>query len=151
MKRSSPVFTISLKNRNDADTVCAVVRMDARHHAALKQFMHCKDEIAIRFPHGVSLFKRGRGWYRLEASNALRAQEKVEFAVKLIRRFLIDEERKTTEELKRLIPTVLNPGLKVATFSNAHSEGEFGYLGTPGPVVPASKHKLAALVARFAH
>ncbi len=144
-------IAFSLKNRNDADTVHAVVRMDERHRLALKQFMHCKDEIAIRFPHGVALFSRGRGWYRLEASNSLRAQEKVEFALKLIRRFVLDEERKTTEELKRLVPTLINPGLKVATFSNAHSAGEYGYLGAAAPARPATPNKLAALVAKFAH
>lgn len=144
---------ITLKSQFNQDLIHAVVRMDERNHKALKQYMHCKDEIAIRFPGNVALFHRGRGWYRLECvGHNYNAEQRMAFAIKVIRKFVVDAERKTTEELKRLTPIMLNPGLKVASFSNAHSEGEFGYIGkaVPKERMSVPQHKLNALVAKFA-
>jgi hypothetical protein len=152
MKRKEIMaLQITLRNAHNLDTIHAVARMNAKTYQALKEFMHSTDEIAIRFPHGVGLFKRGRGWYRLEPKNAYRANEALAFAMKLIRRFLIDAERAVAEEIKRFTPIMLNPGMKVATFSNAHSEGEFGYIGraVPPERTPIPQHKLNALVAKF--
>lgn len=142
---------IKIKNRYDSAIVHAVVRMDGKSHALLKQFMHCKDELAIRFQHGVKLVYRGRGWYRLDVSNEHRALEKLEFAVKLMRRFWREEEQRTEDALKLLVPTMLDPDLKIASFSNTHCEGEYGYLGiaTPRPAQPVPINKLNALVQKF--
>jgi hypothetical protein len=41
-----------------------------------------------------------------------------------------------------------DPDLKIVSFSNAYSEGEYGYMGVPQRK-PASQHKLNALVAKF--
>lgn len=142
-------FQTRLRNQFDEDTVHAVVRCDQATYQALKQFMHCDAEVGIRFPHGVRLLPRGRGWYRLEASNSHRAVEKVEFAMKAVRRFQRDQEQRTDEELKRFAPVMKDPDLKIISFSNAHSEGEYGYLGIPPHARPASQHKLNALVAKF--
>lgn len=144
-------LSIRLHNQNDDEMIYAVVRMDGATHALLKKFMHCTDQIAIRFPHGVKLCSRGRGWYRLDASNAVRGVEKLQFAVKLIRRFLKEEEHKTEEEIKRLAPLLRNPDLKIVSFSNAHSPGEYGYIDTAPdrPALPVSTSKLNALAAKF--
>jgi len=142
-------LTIRLRNQFDNDTVHAVVRADAKSHAALKKFMHCKDEIAIRFPMGVKMCSRGRGWYRIDASNEHRAVEKLMFAVKLVKRFLKEEEEAVEAQIKLLAPIMRDPGLRIVSFSNAHSEGEYGYMGAPTPPAPPSANKLNALVAKF--
>jgi hypothetical protein len=144
-------LTTRIHNAFDNEMVYAVVRMDHKTHKALKEFMHCDDKVVIRFKHGVKLCYRGYGWYRLEASNSHRAVEKVEFALKLIRRFMRDEEAKTNEALKLLAPTIKDPDLKLVSFSNAHSEGEYGYMGIVSdvPPPPVSTSKLNALVAKF--
>jgi hypothetical protein len=140
---------IKIKNRYDATTVHAVVRMDSKSHALLKQFMHCNDAVVVRFQHGVTLTYRGRGWYRLNVSNEHRALEKLEFAVKLMRRFWREEEQHTEDALKLLAPTMIDPDLQIASFSNAHCEGEYGYLGIASPPPPVPVHKLNALVQKF--
>lgn len=137
-----------LRNQFDEDTVHATVRCDQATYRALKEFMHCDAALGIRFPHGVRLLPRGRGWYRLEASNSFRAKEKVEFALKAIKRFQREQELHTEEELRRMAPVMKDPDLKVVSFSNAHSAGEYGYMGVPHHK-PASTHKLNALVAKF--
>lgn len=144
-------LTIRLHNQLDDEMIHAVVRMDGATHALLKKFMHCNDEVVIRFPYGVKLCSRGRGWYRVDASNATRGIEKLQFAVKLIRRFLKEEENKVDEEIKRLAPLIRNPDLRVISFSNAHSEGEYGYMDTAPerPALPVSTSKLNALAAKF--
>lgn len=139
---------IRLRNQLDEDMVHAVVRCDHATYQALKEFMHCTAEVGIRFPHGVRLLPRGRGWYRLEASNSHRAWEKVEFAVKAMKRFLKDQEQRTEEAIKLFAPVMRDPDLKIVSFSNAHSQGEYGYAGVPRSK-PASQHKLNALVAKF--
>src|SRR5438045_4025879 len=106
----------TLRNALNADTVHAVVRCDEKTHRALKTFMHCRDAIAIRFPTGVGLFRRGRGWYRLEAQQADRAVHAIATALKIIRRFVKELELGVEEEIKRLMPAV-RQGLRVATFS----------------------------------
>lgn len=147
-------ITTRIRNRFDNDTVYAVIRMDAKTHKALKVFMHCKDPLFIRFSHGVKLAYRGRGWYRVDASNSLRGVEKVEGAMKAIRAFIRDEERKTDEALKRFAPIMKDPELKIVSFSNAHSEGEYGYAGimrpedNPTPKT-VSLNKLQALANKF--
>lgn len=143
---------IVLKSQFNQDLIHAVARIDERHHRALKRYMHCRDEIAIRFPGNVALFSRGRGWYRLECTgNNLNAEQRMAYVLKVIRRFMLDEERKTSEQIKLLMPTAINPGLRIATFSNAHSEGEYGYLGhaVEKPKLPAAQHRLAALANKF--
>lgn len=147
-------FKIALKSQFNQDLIHAVVRADARHIKALKQHMHCRDTIAIRFPGNVALFSRGRGWYRLECTgNNLNAEQRMAFVMKIIRRFLKDEEQATVEQLKLLMPTVLTPGLRVNSFSNAHSTGEFGYLGrvVERPATPVSPNRLQALANKFNH
>ena len=110
--------------------------------------MHAKDGENIKFPYGVSLAKRGFGWYRLLPAKRNRSVDKINFAVTVLKRFLKEEEAKTDEELKRLVPLMLNPGMQVTSFS----AGEFGYLGMPKlaePAAPAAPNKLQMLVSKF--
>lgn len=137
-----------IRNQFDEDMVHAVVRCDQATYQALKQFMHCTAEVGICFPHGVRLLPRGRGWYRLEASNSFRAVEKLEFALKAVKRFQREQEHHIDEAIKRFAPVMKDPDLKIVSFSNAHSEGEYGYMGRPHHK-PASQNKLNALVAKF--
>jgi len=141
---------LTLKSQFNQDLAHAVIRCDSGNHQKLKNYMHCKDEIAIRFPGNVALFSRGRGWYRLECTgNNFNAEQRLQFALKVIRRYVIDDEKQTTEALKLLVPTILNPGLKLATFSSMHSEADYGYLGTPMPPKQASTNRLQALAHKF--
>lgn len=144
---------INLKNKDDADTIHAVIRMDGKTYAALRLYMKPLDrgDHAIHFSYGVSIVWRGRGWYRMECSGPARALDKLTFAIKVVKRFLADAERKTDEEIKRLRPIMMNPGLVLASFSNMHSEADWGFIGKPSPQVkvPPTQNKLNALVAKF--
>lgn len=144
---------VQIKRELNAEMIHAVVRMDEKTHKLLKTYMHCKDGIAIRFPQRTALFSRGRGWYRLECANEKVAIQSILFAVKTIRRFIADQEREVEEQIKLLAPIMKNPDLRVVSFSNAHSEGEFGYMGIakqrPNTTAPASSHQLARLAQKF--
>lgn len=149
---------IKIKNRFYNKSVFAVVRMDSKAHAQLKFFMHCNDSTAIRFKHGVRLCYRGSGWYRLHVSNKHNALEKLEFAIKLMRRCYREAEQRTDDALKLLAPVMNDPDLRIASFSNAHCEGEYGYIGiansrrpqtASSPPPPVTAHKLSALVNKF--
>lgn len=148
-------FQITLKSQFNQDLAHAVARIDGGHHKRLKSYMHCRDEIGICFPGNVKLLSRGRGWYRLECmGHNHNAEQRLQFAMKIIRRFLIDDEKRINEELKLMAPMMKDPGLRVASFSNAHSEGEYGYIGRSTkteqsyPQV-ASAHRLQALARKF--
>jgi len=136
---------INLKNGSNNDTVYATVRMNKEEYVALREYMHTKEGADIGFPYGSVIVKHGYGWYRLLPLTAQRGIDKVLFAIKVLRRFIKDQEAKLAEEIKRYVPLMLDPALKIATFSTAHSEGEFGYLGTPQPPQPASSEVLQRL------
>jgi hypothetical protein len=115
--------------------------------------MHIKAGETIVFPYGARIVKRGRGWYRLIPNNTNRAIDKLNFALKVIRMFMKEQEEAVEAEIKKLIPVVLNIDLRVASFSNAHSSGEFGYLSDrqpPQQPKPAPAQSLQKLVAKFA-
>lgn len=140
-----------IRNVLNADTVHVTVRCDEKTHRELKAFMHCRDEIAIRFPSGVAMFARGRGWYRMECARPAEAVRALTQALKIIRRFIAEAEHARNEEIRRLMPAV-QQGLRVSSFSNAHSEGEFGYIGIRRPQADqrlAQPNRLAALANRF--
>ncbi len=144
------MFKIAIKRHFNAEMIHAVVRADAQAIKALKEYMHCRRDIGIGFPGSVILHSRGRGWYRLECSASMDQIRKIEFAVKVMRRFWQDEERKTEEQIKMLSPLMHDPNLRVAAFSNAHSAGEFQYIGrsTQDQQKPAP-HRLAQLANKF--
>lgn len=142
-------ISTQLRNQTNEDTVHATVRCDKQSFMKLKQFMHCKAEIGICFPYGVRLLPRGRGWYRLEASSSTRAFEKVVFALKTIKRFVRELEQHNREIRIRTLPLERDPDLRIVSFSAYHSDGEYGYAGTP-QLRPATKQQLSALAAKFA-
>lgn len=143
---------IALKSQFNQDLAHAVVRCDTGNHKRLKRYMHCTDKIAIRFPGNVALFSRGRGWYRLECvGHNHGAEQRLQFAIKVMRRFLIDDEKAITEALQLLVPTIVTPGLKLATFSTMHGPADYGYIGKTieKPTVPAAPNRLQALAHKF--
>ncbi len=150
------MFKLNLKNAHDVNTVHAVVRMNRQEYLSLRAYMHTKgEETTIMFPYKVTLTKRGYGWYLLEASKPTRATEKIAFARKIIRLWLKEEETKTEEALKFLMPTMMNPTVRAVSFSNAEGATAFGYLGLPNQEaktqpIPAPLHKLQALAEKFA-
>lgn len=154
-------MNFNLKNAGNDDLAHIVVRMNAAEYQALRNYMHSKDGEFVWFPYGAFLAPRGRGWYRVSAHQPKRAADKVAFALTVLKRFLRDEEDKIVHQIKRLVPVMMDPDLKVTSFSNAHSEGEWGYLGSPHlapkpapqpqqAMQPASPQRLQMLAAKFA-
>lgn len=139
---------ITIKSQDDAEMIHAVIRMTAKEYAELHTYMHSKIGDAISFPYGSYITKRGRGWYRLIPGNSTRAIEKILFAVKVINRFLKEQEAKYLEEFKAFIPCMKDEALRITSFS----DGKFGYTSPPMPTAdkrPASQVALQALAAKF--
>lgn len=137
-----------IKHQDNNDLVHAVLRMTAKEYQALRNYMHCEKKEHIVFPYGAYITVRTRGWYRVIPNNDTRAIEKIQFAVVCIRRFLADEESRTEEELKMLMPSVLT-NTKLAAFSNYHSTRDLTYLGDREPPKPASQTALQKLAQKF--
>lgn len=147
------MFSLNLKNATDDNTICATIRMDQKTYQAMRAFMHVSKDSGstIWFPYGVSLVKRGYGWYHLSAQSNNRAIEKMAFAKKIIRRFLKDEEDKVDEALKFLAPMMMDQAMHAVSFSQETEKPAFGYLGTSQPAKPASPQSLQRLASRFSH
>jgi hypothetical protein len=70
------------------DTAHATVQLKAHEFAALRNYMHTPAEFSsIKFVHGVYLDYRACGWYRLKATNEFRAIEKIQLALRVIKKF----------------------------------------------------------------
>lgn len=141
------IFT--LKNETSEDLVYVAVRMSNVEYEALRTYMHCPAGEVLKFPYGAVLNERTCGWYRITSPNNKRAIDKIKFAIVCLKRFLADEEEKTVEALKLLVPSMMNPGVQLAAFSSFHAPRDLVYLGNPQPPAPASKSKLDALVRKF--
>ncbi len=115
-------------NQFSNETIYVTVRMNSKEYQSIRKYMHTPDGLDVGFPYGVHLVKHGYGWYRLVATTELRGVEKINGAMKIIRRWYKEEEEHVEADIKRLMPAIIH-GVHVATFSNAHSTGEFGYLG----------------------
>ncbi len=151
------MFKLNLKDFKKDAAIHAVIRMNQAEYLALRKYMHCADGSGstIWFPQGVSLVKRGYGWYRLSAQTPMRAIEKMAFAQKVIRRFLKDEESKVDEALKFLAPVMIDASMRAVSYSTEIRPNGFGYLGNMAharPVMqprPAQLNQLQALAAKF--
>ena len=155
-------MNVNLKNAGNDSLVHLVVRMTSDEYKALRTYMHTKDGEFIWFPYGSFLAPRGRGWYRVVAHQDKRGCDKVDEALKIIQRFMRDEEKKVEEQIKVLAPVMIDPTLRPCAFSTSQSKGDWSYIGDPGikapnsvptpPQVlpPASPQRLQALAAKFA-
>lgn len=122
-----------IHNGFNNETIHVTFRLSATEYLSLRKYMHTPDGLDIGFPYGVHLVKRGYGWYRLLTTTELRGVEKITGAMKIIRRWRLEEEEQVEAAIKVLMPAVIH-GVHVATFSNAHNAGEFGYIGDPHQV-----------------
>jgi hypothetical protein len=139
---------IANHNQFCEDTIYSTIRMNKAEYLALREYMHTKPGDDIWFPYGTTIVKHGYGWYYMSPTCSKRAVEKMAFAHKVIKMFLAEEEAKVDAEIKRLMPTIIDIDLSVATFSNMSGSNEFGYIGAVTQR-PASEHKLAKLAAKF--
>lgn len=125
------------------ETIYVTFQLNTKEFKSLSDYMHAKEGSGeIWFPHGVALIKRGYGWYRLLANNGVRGVEKIQFAMKIIMRWYKDEEAKTVEAIKQLMPAILSE-TRIVAFSAAHSEGELTYAGATH-AVDHKKHVTAS-------
>jgi hypothetical protein len=127
----------------------ASLRMNKAEYIALREYMHTADEENVKFPYGVQIIKRGFGWYFMAPEGNNRKEDKMTFALKVLRRFIKDEEEKIEDEIKKLMPTVLSSvDLRVAAFTG----NEFSYVSerhAATTATPAPIHKLQQLAAHF--
>ncbi len=140
---------VNLKNRHDNNTANVSVRMNAREYKELQSYMHLEGQ-RLSFPHGVKLLYRGRGWYKLVASRAHRAVEKLTEALKVLRLFCNWYDKAVAEAIRAFTP-VVGTALRVV----AYVEGEFVYAApasaTPPPAPKPSASALSRLQQKFNH
>jgi hypothetical protein len=106
---------IAIHNVTNNDTIHASVRMNETEYMRLKEYMHATGQ--IEFPDHVVLVYRGRGWYRLHPTKVHNAIQKFSFAVSVLRRFEKMLEREVEEEIKKLVPLLLDEHLRITAFT----------------------------------
>jgi hypothetical protein len=131
------------------------LRLTKDEEMSLRAFMHIEElNNRVAFPHGVRMFYRSMGWYRLNASNTFRVSEKLKLATSIIRKWHREYDAARVQEL-RLLMLRANPEVKVTAYidnqylvrtsqSNSLQTVDEAYK------VPAAADKLAALAQRFA-
>lgn len=140
---------IQMRNAGNADTVHATIRMTAKEHKELAEYMHTHGD-TIRFPYGAYVVVRGRGWYRAVVDNSYKAVEHIRFVCTVIHRFLRDKEEATEAAIAELMPQALH-NTKLVAFSTFHSAVDRTYLKNQQPSKPAEPHMLQRLAAKFSH
>lgn len=101
------------------DTATVTIRFNKDEEQALRQYMHTIDGQQVSFPHGVRLFYRSMGWYRLDTSNTFRASEKLKLAISIIRKWYAEYQKQRNQEL-RLLLLKAQPNLEVAAYLDGH-------------------------------
>lgn len=138
---------VILQKQTDPRTIYASVRLNAKEHAALKEYMHCTGE-RVEFPHGVILTYRGRGWYRLIPTRHFEAIAHMVFAVRTIKRFCLEQEEAVEKEIKALMPMMLDTSLKPTAFV-PETGIQFTAPVSKGVLSEHGIHKLQSLAERF--
>lgn len=84
------------------ETSYITIRLNKGEREHLRQWMHIPEGSRVAFPHGVKLFYRAEGWYRLDVTNTHRAIEKLKTALALVRKWHRDflEAQKQEERLR---------------------------------------------------
>jgi len=99
-----------LKNN---DTAYVSVRLNKDEEMSLRLYMHVSDKFQnVAFPHGVRLFYRSMGWYRLDTSNNFRATEKLKLALSIVRKWYAEYTEQRRQEL-RLLMLKAQPDIEV--------------------------------------
>jgi len=146
------------KFQND-ETAHVVVRLNKDEEMSLRLFMHMADKTQkVTFPHGVRLFYRSMGWYRLDTSNSFRAIEKLKLALSITRKWYKEYEAQRTKETQVLIAAAPNVPTE---FRSNYEQNKWDSLKNcpgkslqqivAGKSVPASADKLQSLAQFFAH
>lgn len=145
--------------KND-ETARVSLRLNKDEEMSLRLHMHFEDKKdAVGFPHGVRLFYRSMGWYRLDTSNTFRASEKLKLAVSIVRSWYRKYEASRVEETRLLILKA-RPELEVMAYAggqymihnksiNSVQTTEAAFADVQAKA-PAAADKLAALAQRFA-
>jgi hypothetical protein len=134
------------------DTAYITVHLNADQVKHLREWMHTEDGQNVGFPHGVYLFKRGFGWYRLDVTRSHRAMEKLRHALVIMKAWHKKYVSDMDQEIKLLMAQV-NPNLQIASYqSDTHQyqvknvqSGKREHLN-----LPPSPSKLQALASKFA-
>jgi len=144
--------------KND-DTARVSLRLNKDEEMSLRLFMHMADKTQkVAFPHGVRMFYRSMGWYRLDTSNNFRAAEKLKLATVIIKKWHREYDAARTQEL-RLLMLKARPELEVTAYvggqymihnkdANSVKTADAAFADVQAKDVLTNK--LAALAQRFA-
>jgi hypothetical protein len=145
--------------KND-ETARVSLRLNKDEEMSLRLHMHFQDKKGeVCFPHGVRMFYRSMGWYRLDTSNNFRAAQKLKLAVSIVKSWYRKYDAARTEELRLLMLKAV-PDLQVMSYSdgqymihnkkvNTVQTAAAAFVEVQAQEVLANK--LAALAQRFAH
>lgn len=136
------------------DTAYVTLHLSYDELSHLRTWMHSDEGQNVSFPHGVVLFKRGFGWYRLDTTNTFRAAEKLRTALAILRKWHHEYQKAVAEEI-RLRIIEMNPTLQVTSYHSDSNEfrvkdTKTGAVVSAAQVRLASENSLHALQQRFA-
>jgi len=135
------------------DTAYITVHLSADEHAHLRYWMHTEAGKNVGFPHGVYLFKRGFGWYRMDVTRDFRAAEKLRHALVILKAWSKQYTAAVNQEIKLLLVKA-NPNLQITSFQSETNQFQVKdkQSGKTTPLhVPPAPSKLEALAAKFGH
>ncbi len=115
------------------DTASATVQLKAHEFQALQNYMHTPPGFnSVKFVHGVYLNYRGCGWYTLSTTNSFRAIEKIQLAIRVLRKFATEFETGVFVPSVALKIRVRAQKLRPTVAQRAHTP----MIPTPSPAVP---------------
>jgi hypothetical protein len=133
------------------DTAYITVHLSADEHNHLRQWMHTEAGMNVGFPHGVYLFKRGFGWYRMDVTRDFRAADKLRHALVILKAWSKKYKEDRDQEIKLLIAQA-NPNLQINSYQSDTNTFQVKDVksGNVRPLTaPAAPAKLQALAAKF--
>jgi hypothetical protein len=135
------------------DTAYVTVHLSADEYKHLRQWKHTEDGQLVDFPHGVRLYKRGFGWYRLDVTKNFRTIDKLRTALTLLKAWAYSYKQAVAQEI-RLLMVQQNPSLQVKAYNSDTNTFHVQHRrsGAVQPLrAPAKPEQLQALARKFAH
>jgi hypothetical protein len=97
------------------ETSYITARLNKAEFAHLREWMHTEAGERVGFPHGVKLFYRAEGWYRMDTTNSHRAIEKLKSAMAIVKSWHHQYRKAVAQEI-RLLMVQAHPELQITSY-----------------------------------
>lgn len=117
-----PVKTIQrifLRHAGNDDKVYATLRLSREQYDVLRAAMHTPVGEKVKFAHGVHMYAKGFGWYKLFTTNEFRATEKIQTALQTIAAIIHRLDR-VAKQTARGVLTTTTPIVAFTEYGGYH-------------------------------